>query len=263
MSESHVNHNSQNQNPPAAGNAPAGSTPPKPTAQTQNSPETKSAATASTATANHASQQAAPSNGVQFQSGQIGTHTAKQYDAFAEHKQKAATKKEKANKARRLAIIIAGVIAALAAIGLIIYMIISIINKKPEPEAPAIEEPPLSTSLLEEAREIANKKDATPEEVESFFEGAFASSTDPVETDQIRLAQFLYYFNLPDAQKATEISALIKADNLPNEDKVAYYSALSQIYHTQGNEEQANHYSYQSYLIMLELAGTEEEGNEP
>ncbi len=224
-----------------------------PASNSQDNPEPVSTTSTSPSTQN-----------VQFNSSNIDSRKLSSPDFFAEQNQARAKKQAVNAQKRKITFIVLACIAGVALIGLGIWLVVKLTHQPaPEPEPTPEEKVSYATDVLEEARKNAAENADSPEATEKFFNETLNDATTPAQTNQVLLAQFLYYFNLFDYEKAMVAGDEVKAEELDLGDRVAYYGALAQIYQSKGDTEQASYYNSQAYLIMLELVGTEEEGNEP
>lgn len=253
MSESQVNQNPQHQNSPAAGSAPAGGTPPAQATNTQKMPKPQS-----TSAANSAATQA---GGLQFQSGQIGTQTAKQHDPFAEQKRKAAEKKAKNAKNRRIALIISGVLAGLVVIGATIA-IIFVINKPAAPSAPELTSDDimnLRNTFADVYNETSNLAD-----VRNKYDEIMNTVIGRENSAQVNLQLLMFYINNGFAAWAVKTGEDMDPEQLSKGDQAIYYSQLYNAYINVGDSEKAYAAQYKAAMLtgeVLEEDGESEGGD--
>lgn len=253
MSESQVNQTSNNQNSSAASNISGGSTPPaQPAAPTQATIIMPGSGASVT------------DDPVQFDSANIGTQTVKKQDPFAEQNRLANEKKQKSNKTRKKIFITLSVVLGLVVVGLIAWLIITLVMPKEDTGSDGLNLEPTIVDASDEGivkmRELAQSEynnGKNINEINQLFADE-TSVTNPDYLNQLRLAQILFYVGNGYYQQSADLSKNIDVESLPLAQKGIFYDAMYSTYTGLKDSAKAGEYFALSYEVQVEIQGYDE-----
>ncbi len=208
--------------------------------------------------------ESAGSSPVQFNSA-TSTKASQPKDYFAEQNKKRAEKKQKASKARKKIFIIGGVIALVAIIVAVIFIVIDMQTPKPtvKDDTDGDGNTDLSgaqnlseqvTDVFEPTYEVGENGnivvDGDLEAAEVTFVAALANPANKDRIDTIYLAQIIFYSSLSNNQRIVEIAENVNPSKLNLSERIKFYNLTYLAYAALGNKDRADHY----YKLTREAA---------
>lgn len=174
------------------------------------------------------------------------TRLNRQIDFFAEQNEKSATKKAKNAKALKKILLIGGPILGVIVIGLIVWLVLSLVNKPRELELEDID------NLRFTFGEIYDQNQNL-DDVRDRYNQVLDSSIGREHVDQVKLQMLYFYMSNGYAARAVELGETMDINKLSTEAKTAYYSQMYNAYLNVDNPTKALEMQFESAMLKGEL----------
>lgn len=208
---------------------------------------------------------------IKFHSQEIGEKIAKKEDPFYVQNQKHAEKREQQQKQQRILIIAAVVLAGLAVLGIIIWLVVANLSgsQTSDQEEATVLVTDGSDAEIDNLRDLANRvengesvdfkfetEDAGPSSIETgedIFAMAMDQATDKNLQNQVRLAEIYYQFDQANYEEIAAICSKIEAEALSAEQQQSLYTVCADAYSQQGEQNLADEYRQKSVKVAESL----------
>lgn len=208
---------------------------------------------------------------IKFHSQEIGEKIAKKEDPFHVQNQKHAEKRNQQQKQQRILIIAAVVLAGLAVLGIIIWLVVANLSgsQTSDQEGATVLVTDGSDTEIDNLRDLANRvengetvdfefetEDAGPSSIETgedIFAMAMDQATDKNLQNQVRLAEIYYQFDQANYEGITVICSRIEAEALSAEQQRSLYTVCADAYYQQGEQNLADEYRQKSVKVAESL----------
>lgn len=208
---------------------------------------------------------------IKFHSQEIGEKIAKKEDPFYVQNQKHAEKRKYQQEQQRMLIIAAVVLAGLAVLGIIIWLVVANLSgsQTSDQEGTTVLVTDGSDAEIDNLRDLANRvengetvdfefetEDAGPNSIETgedIFAMAMDQATDKNLQNQVRLAEIYYQFDQANYDEIAAICSRIEAEALSAEQQQSLYTVCADAYYQQGEQNLADEYRQKAVKVAESL----------